>query len=66
MFRDDPEQKAIIEVEVVLELGELVTPTRSARVEYVLKLIYPGKLESKASTQQIGMMNLKALSPWRF
>lgn len=63
-----PEQKAIIETDYGMSVGQLVVETRGALVQYVLQRyqIDPTKVHAKATAQQIVVANLDELQPWLY
>lgn len=66
--RLNPEQKSIIEIDYGMQNGQLIVPSRGALVQYVLQRfqIDANKVESKASAQQIVVVNLDDLKPWLY
>lgn len=66
--RLSPEQKAFLEYEYGMQDGQLRVPSRGALVQYVLQRyqIDPHKIQSKASAQQIVVVNLEELRPWLY
>lgn len=63
-----PEQQAIIENDYGMQDGQLVIETRGALVQYVLQRyqIDPTKVHTKATAQQIMVVNLDELQPWLY
>lgn len=66
--RLSPEQKAFLEYEYGMQDGQLRVPSRGALVQYVLQRyqIDPHKIQTKASAQQIVVVNLEELRPWLY
>ena len=63
-----PEQKSIIETDYAMQDGRLVIETRGALVQYVLQRyqIDTTKVHTKATAQQIVVVNLDELQGWLY
>ncbi len=66
--RPDEAQQAIIETGFSMQRGQLIIPSRSARVKYVLQRyqIDHRNPEPYPEAQQIVVANLKELKPWLY
>jgi predicted DNA-binding transcriptional regulator YafY len=66
--RLNPEQRNIIEVDYGMHDGQLLVPSRGALVQYVLQRyqIDTTKVHTKATAQQIVVVNLDELQGWLY